>query len=226
MSKIPEEIIQSASPAPTPQEQETTPTIEIEEQGSVQSVPEKLEPEQKQSSEEPTPEVITPVTEKKELPPVPEQGTDEEASKQSSSEQDPTKKTKTTTIPVKKRKKLFHKDKNKTAKYSYAHDVYKRRFKNFRRLRLLSWLVGASIFIILVMGMFQLYNLVFSTIEDTEHLFLITEKRRTHTIDFQALEDVRASWEEKHTTTSIYFTNQLFEEPIPKEEITTEKENE
>lgn len=118
--------------------------------------------------------------------------------------------------PVKKRA-LSKKKKRAAAKtqHTYAHDVYKRRFKHFRNLRLLSFFIGGSIFVLLCLGMWQLYTMVFSTIEDTEHLFLITEKRRTNTIQFQILEDVRTSWDLKYNATTSPMVRPLFYEPPP-----------
>ena len=113
-------------------------------------------------------------------------------------------------------------ERNRAQKPTYAHDVYKRRFKHFRTLRLLSLLVGGSILLLLILGMRQLYTMVFLTIENTEHVFLITEKRRTHTIDFNTLEQVRSSWNQKYSSSasSTEGTPSLFPEPI--EDITVD----
>ncbi len=119
-----------------------------------------------------------------------------------------------TSSPVEKTR-FFKKKKVKPP--SYAHDVYKRRFKHFRTLRLLSLLVGGSILLVLVLGMWRLHTMVFSTIEDTEHLFLITEKRRTHTIEFNELEKVRESWNSKYSASTTLFTKSLFPLPAPEE---------
>ncbi|PIR03256.1 MAG: hypothetical protein COV60_01320 [Candidatus Magasanikbacteria bacterium CG11_big_fil_rev_8_21_14_0_20_43_7] len=114
------------------------------------------------------------------------------------------------------KKSLFSRkhDEKHESQQSYANDVYKSRFRHFRTLRLLSLLVGVSIFLVLVFGMWQLYTMVFSTIEDTRDLFLITEKRKTQTIDFSALEGVRAAWNEKYSTSSTLPTKPLFPEPV------------
>lgn len=98
----------------------------------------------------------------------------------------------------------------KKRRHTYVYDVYKKRFRHFRTLRLLSLFVGVSIFLLLVLGMWQLYIMVFSTIEDTEHIFNITEKRRIYIIDFQILEKVRASWDEKYITTTTSSISQIF----------------
>ncbi len=113
---------------------------------------------------------------------------------------------------AKRRAKQKHTD-------AYAQDVYKRRFKQFHYIRLLSWLVGGSIFLIMSLGMWSLYTQVFTTIENTEHLFLITEKRRTNVIQFTILEDVRSSWNEKYNATSTEFAKPLFSLPPEPEEI-------
>ena len=107
--------------------------------------------------------------------------------------------------------------KRTSAHKQQTHDVYTRRYKHFQTVRLLSFLVGGSILLLLILGMWQLQRMVFSTIEDTEHLFLITEKRRTHIIDFTTLESVRAAWVERNNTPQTVLFNTLFHTPIESE---------
>lgn len=120
-------------------------------------------------------------------------------------------------VPQKKETARLTRQPNHARTRTYTHDVYKRRFKEFRHIRLLSALVGGSILLVLILGMWQLYTKVFSTIENTEHLFLITEKRRTHVIQFNILEEVRASWNNKYNTPTPPPTAPLFPVPEPEE---------
>ncbi len=128
--------------------------------------------------------------------------------------------------PTKKTRRFRRKNKAKTkTKQTYAHTVYKRRFKQFRVLRLLSSLVGGSIFLLLAFGMWKLHSMVFTTIEDTEHIFLITEKRKTNTIQFQTLDAVRTEWEQKYEATTTAFTKPLFNIPPPTDDSESEGED-
>jgi hypothetical protein len=114
------------------------------------------------------------------------------------------------TAPVVTPRHMRNKNKNDR---THLHDVYQARYKHVRTLRLLSFVVGGSILLILFVGMWRLYTVVVTTITDAESLLTLTGPRPTSVIQFDTLERVRTSSAVRLQQPRVPLIHSLFPSP-------------